>query len=159
MFKVLGRNIKLWIAAGGFYLLASVSLGAAEMSTEKLVIARSNLAPVVLAVEVANTPQSRSTGLMKRQRLALMSGMLFDFQKEQLVTMWMKNTYVSLDMFFIDKQGIIQKIVRRTKPQSMELIPSQIPVRAVLEVAAGFTDDHNIQVGDQVIYDIFSPIE
>ena len=76
---------------------------------------------------------------MYRKELPDGQGMLFDFKftREQPVTFWMKNTYVSLDMIFIHANGTIARIAENTEPLSENLVPSGGPVQAVLEVVAG----------------------
>src|SRR5262249_56848075 len=88
-------------------------------------------------VELAVSDAEREKGLMFRKEVPEGYGMLFDFKKDQQVTMWMKNTYVSLDMIFIRNDGRIARIAESTEPESEKIIPSGAPVRAVLEVVAG----------------------
>ena len=85
--------------------------------------------------------------------------MLFDFKVTQPVTMWMKNTPVSLDMLFITANGTIVNIVSGTQPFSLEYITSDGPVRAVLEVLAGTAKILGIHKGDRVVHDIFGATE
>jgi hypothetical protein len=73
-----------------------------------------------------------------------------------MVTMWMKNTLVSLDMIFIRKDGTIARIAANTQIESERIIPSGEAVRAVLEVAAGTAKKYGIAPGDKVGYPIFS---
>src|SRR6266403_1932904 len=73
----------------------------------------------------------------RSSRLLAGRGMLFDFKREQPVAMWMQNTYVSLDMIFIRDDGRIARIAESTEVLSERVIPSGVPVRAVLEVVAG----------------------
>ena len=70
--------------------------------------------------------------------------------------MWMKDTYIPLDMFFIDAKGIIRGIVERTTPFSEKLINSAIKVRAVLELNGGSATRFNIKVGDKIDYPLFT---
>ena len=91
----------------------------------------------VFDVEMAVTPQQRSTGLMYRKELAPGRGMLFDFEGEGPIAMWMKNTYVSLDMIFIRADGSIDRIAENTIPESLEPVVSGGEVGAVLELAGG----------------------
>ncbi|MGH6915784.1 MAG: DUF192 domain-containing protein [Geminicoccales bacterium] len=107
-------------------------------------------------VEVATTPEQRRRGLMFRETLEDDHGMLFDFERSAPVTMWMRNTYVSLDMLFIDADGRIHRIVTDTQPLSDAAIGSGRPVRAVLELRAGMTAELGIEPGDYVIHPIFS---
>lgn len=107
-------------------------------------------------VEVATTAEQRRHGLMFRETLEDDHGMLFDFERSAPVTMWMRNTYVSLDMLFIDADGRIRRIVTDTQPLSDAVIGSGGPVRAVLELRAGVTAELGIEPGDYVIHPIFS---
>jgi uncharacterized protein len=108
------------------------------------------------AVEMALTPEEQAKGLMFRRELPEGQGMLFDFQREQPATFWMKNTYVSLDMIFIRADGRILRIAENTVPLSETLVPSGGPVRAVLEVVAGTAAKLGIAAGDRVAHPIFS---
>ena len=108
------------------------------------------------AVELAVTPEEQARGLMFRRELPEGQGMLFDFQREQPATFWMKNTYVSLDMIFIRADGRILRIAENTVPLSEALVPSGGPVRAVLEVVAGTARKLGIAPGDRVAHPIFS---
>jgi uncharacterized protein len=102
------------------------------------------------AVELAANDADRSRGLMFRKELPDGHGMLFDFEREQPVSFWMHNTYISLDMIFIRNDGRILRIAESTEPLSDRLIPSGGPVRAVLEVIAGTAHKLGIEPGDRV---------
>ena len=108
------------------------------------------------AVEMAVTPEEQARGLMFRRELPEGQGMLFDFQREQPATFWMKNTYVSLDMIFIRADGSILRIAENTEPLSTRLVPSGGRVLAVLEVIAGTARKLGIAPGDRVAHPIFS---
>jgi hypothetical protein len=108
------------------------------------------------SVEVANTEAARRQGLMFVEHLPDGEGMLFDFYREQEISMWMKNTYIPLDMIFIRNDGRIAHIAENTKPLSTDVIPSGTPVRAVLEVAGGTAARLGIAEGDRVAFPIFS---
>lgn len=110
----------------------------------------------VFAVEMAVTPEQQAKGLMFRRELPEGQGMLFDFQKEQPTSFWMKNTYISLDMIFIRADGRILRIAENTVPLSEALVSSGGPVRAVLEVIAGTAKKLGIATGDRVAHPIFS---
>jgi hypothetical protein len=101
-------------------------------------------------VEVASEPKERAKGLMYRKTLAPDHGMLFDFGQPQQISMWMKNTHISLDMLFIDEAGVISTVAKRTTPFSERTIPSNAPVRYVLEINGGRADALGIHAGDQV---------
>jgi len=107
------------------------------------------------AVELATNDADRARGLMFRKQLPEGRGMLFDFQSAQLVSFWMHNTYISLDMIFIGSDGRILRISEDATPLSDQLIPSIYPVRAVLEVIAGTARKLGIAPGDRVAGAIF----
>ncbi len=101
---------------------------------------------------LAETPEQQQQGLMWIRQLPGDYGMLFLLGEPRPMTMWMKNTYVSLDMLFLDGAGRITHIVQRTTPESEAIISSNGEVSAVLELAAGETRRRGIVVGDRVIH-------
>jgi len=107
------------------------------------------------SVEMATNDAERARGLMFRKSLPEGHGMLFDFQTDQPVQFWMRNTYISLDMIFIKGDGRILNIAENATPMSDALIPSAGPVRAVLEVIAGTARKFHIVAGDRVTGSIF----
>jgi uncharacterized membrane protein (UPF0127 family) len=109
----------------------------------------------VFSVELAKTDAERARGLMYRRSLPEGEGMLFDFERDAPVSMWMRNTYVSLDMIFITSDGRILRIAESTEPLSERTIPSGGPVRAVLEVVAGTARRLGIAPGDRVGHPMF----
>lgn len=109
----------------------------------------------VFQVEVARTDEERATGLMWREFMDLDKGMLFNFEVERHVTMWMKNTRLSLDMLFIATDGRIATIAIHNKPYSTERIYSGVKVSAVLELLAGSTERLGIAPGDLVRHSVF----
>ena len=111
--------------------------------------------PVRFAVELAATAAARTRGLQHRSHLADNAGMLFDFETPQPVAMWMKDTYVPLDMLFIDNDGRITRVVEDTLPMSLTVIRSGGPARAVLELVAGTARLYGIRPGDRVRHSIF----
>ncbi len=106
-------------------------------------------------VELATTPEQRSYGLMFRESLADDHGMLFDFGHPQPVAMWMRNTYIPLDMLFIRADGQIGRIVQDAAPLSDTVLASGEPVRAVLELRGGLTAKLGIEPGDRIVYRLF----
>lgn len=107
------------------------------------------------SVQIADTPEKQAQGLMYVQSLPRDEGMLFSYPDEQPRSMWMKNTYVSLDMLFIRADGTIANVVQDTTPHSLTSIGSDGNVLAVLEINGGLTDELNIQAGDTVYHEIF----
>jgi uncharacterized protein len=106
--------------------------------------------PVVLNVEVADTEPERQHGLMFRRKLEPDRGMIFLFDGEQDITMWMKNTYISLDMVFINDDWHIAHIAEDTEPLSTAIIPSMRPASRVLEIAGGQAKKLGLATGDSV---------
>jgi uncharacterized membrane protein (UPF0127 family) len=114
---------------------------------------------VTIRAEIADTPQLRQRGLMFRKHLATDAGMLFDFGKPRPVHMWMKNTYVSLDMIFIRSDGTIIDIGANTVPLSETVVGVEVPVKGVLEVPAGTAARLGLKPGDRVLHPIFGNAE
>lgn len=110
----------------------------------------------VFAVELAKTEEQKATGLMHRKELAEGRGMLFDFAPEQPISMWMKNTFIPLDMIFIRADGRILRIAENTEPHSTKIIASGGPARAVLEVIGGTARKYGIAPGDLVAHPLFA---
>ena len=109
----------------------------------------------LFTVEIADTDLSRERGLMFRQRLPPERGMLFDFGQPKAVAMWMKNTYIPLDMLFIRSDGTIAYIAENTVPKTLDPIGVHEPVLAVLEVASGTAKRLGLRAGDIVYHRIF----
>lgn len=125
-----------------------------EVSTIEIV--RENKPSLTLKVEMADTYEKRARGLMYRASLPENDGMLFDFPTYGTINMWMANTSVSLDMFFIDKNGMITQIVEGTVPLSEERITSSHKTKAVLEMNAGSAKRLEIKTGDKINHAIFA---
>ncbi len=107
-------------------------------------------------VEMAVTPEQRAQGLMHRRRMAPNAGMLFDYDRQAgRASMWMKNTYIPLDMLFIKADGEIESIAERTVPHSLETISSKGPVHGVLELNGGTAARLGIAPGDIVEHRLF----
>jgi uncharacterized membrane protein (UPF0127 family) len=117
------------------------------------IVTKSGVIP--FTVEIAQTNEERQKGLMFRRELPDGKGMLFDFSPEQNVSMWMKNTLISLDMIFIRADGRILRIAENTPTESEKIIPSGGPVRGVLEVIAGTARRYGIEPGDRVAHPLF----
>ncbi len=103
-------------------------------------------------IEVAETEQQKSMGLMFRKVLPADTGMLFPYPKPQELTMWMRNTYIPLDMVFIRADGTIHRVAENTEPFSEDIVASKGNVTAVLELAGGVTRQLGIKPGDKVTH-------
>ena len=106
-------------------------------------------------VEMAVTRSQHRQGLMFRRSLPANSGMLFDYQIPTTITMWMKNTFIPLDMIFLGNDGHVTSISQRTIPHSETVIASRGRARAVLEVNGGTVSRLRIMPGDRVVHPIF----
>jgi uncharacterized membrane protein (UPF0127 family) len=101
-------------------------------------------------IEIAETPEEISKGMMYRNNLEANHGMIFLFDYEDQQSFWMKNTRISLDIIFINNNYQIVHIARHAIPYSKDPIPSMKPAKYVLEINAGYCDKHNINVFDYV---------
>jgi len=157
-FNLIGRNVRAWIAPAAIataFAVAFAGVGAQAASIQPLeIVTKSGVQ--VFSVEMATTEQEKETGLMYRKELADGKGMLFDFSPEQQVSMWMKNTFISLDMIFIRADGRILRIAENTEPQSTKIIPSGGLAKGVLEVIAGTAKKYGIEPGDRVAHPLFN---
>ena len=147
---------RLWIAlAAALAVWAFAGVGAKAASIQPLEIV-TKTGVQVFSVEVATTDQEKETGLMYRKELPDGKGMLFDFSPEQQISMWMKNTYISLDMIFIRADGRILRIAENTEPESTRIISSGGLAKGVLEVIAGTARKYGIAPGDRVAHPLFN---
>jgi len=105
---------------------------------------------VRIDIEIADTPAERTLGLSGRSFLPPNAGMLFIFDSPRPLAFWMKDTFISLDMVFVDDVKEIVSIARNTVPLSEAVIPSQGDAMYVVEVNAGFCDMHDIRAGDTI---------
>jgi uncharacterized protein len=155
-FNPVGWKMRSWIAlAAVAVLFVHMSAAAQAASIQPLeIVTKSGVQ--VFSVEMATTEQEKETGLMYRKELPDGKGMLFDFSPEQQVSMWMKNTYISLDMIFIRADGRILRIAENTEPESTRIIPSGGLAKGVLEVIAGTAKKYGIAPGDRVAHPLFN---
>ena len=149
------RAARVWLAVAliaVFAVLAGLQARAASFGTLEIA---TKSGVHIFAVEMATTDKEKETGLMYRRELADGKGMLFDFSPEQQISMWMKNTYISLDMIFIRADGRILRIAENTEPESTAIISSGGLARGVLEVPAGTAQKYGIAPGDRVSHPLF----
>lgn len=143
----------------GSPLLSACKGGAAAeeqliSALEPLVIDTSR-GPVTFQVEVADDEMERQNGLMFRKSLAPDRGMLFEFPDTAPRSFWMKNTYIPLDIIYIDPEGYIVSIAAMTTPHSEEGIPSRGLAKGVLEIAGGRAGELGIKPGDRIRHPFF----
>jgi len=135
-------------------LLLAPAIHAQDMALEPLEIITAS-GTHRFSVEVMRTDEQRARGLMYRRFMPEDRGMLFDFKREEPVAMWMKNTYLSLDMIFLDRSGKVVNVAEYTEPLSERIIPSAGPVLAVLEVNAGTARRIGLKAGDRLRHPLF----
>jgi uncharacterized membrane protein (UPF0127 family) len=105
---------------------------------------------VRIHVEIVRTPPNRARGLMYRKQLGAREGMLFVFDREEVHSFWMKNTYIPLDMIFISGAKKVVGVLENARPMTTEPLSVGVASRFVVEVNAGFANQHGIQVGTPV---------
>ncbi|MEZ5910372.1 MAG: DUF192 domain-containing protein [Hyphomicrobiaceae bacterium] len=138
----------------GAVMALRIDAAAADLRRDTLVI-ETRKGPQSFVIEVAETPEQKQMGLMFRRSLARGHGMLFPHEPPQIITMWMRNTYISLDMVFIGKDGRVTRIAERTEPFSERTISSESLAAAVLEIGGGEAERLGIREGDLVRHALF----
>jgi uncharacterized protein len=106
----------------------------------------------VFDVWLADSPGRQAQGLMFVRDLPDLRGMLFIHEQPKEISMWMKNTYIPLDMVFISEHGRIQQIIEQATPHSLAIIRSDKPARAVLEIAGGEARRLGLHPGQRVTH-------
>ena len=131
-----------------FFLFPACS--SATDATPHVVIRPQSGNPIHVSVEVADTQDKRQFGLMYRNELPEFSGMLFIFPHERVLSFWMKNTPLPLDIIYINTDFKVVHIAANTTPYSTAQIPSLLPAKYVLEVNGGFCQKKGVAAGDSV---------
>lgn len=108
-------------------------------------------------VWIADTPARQEQGLMFVRDLPSRQGMLFPEGSPQVAHFWMKNTYIPLDMVFVGADGRVAKIIASAKPFLLDILSSDVPVIAVLELRGGDAQVLGIAVGDRVSWKSAGP--
>ena len=107
---------------------------------------------ITFKVEVAKTIEERRTGLMYRKKLYNNEGMLFIFPREKIIQLWMKNTYIPLDVIFISENKVIVDIKKNMEKLSETIVKSKVKSRYALEFNAGLINKLDIEIGDKVLF-------
>jgi len=159
---MLNRSRRLFAVAACLLLaLGTVALAQPQRTEQRIVFPTAELTIESggklhkFTVEMADTDERRTLGLMYRTSMAADAGMLFDFKSDKPVSMWMRNTRIPLDMLFITREGRVLNIAQRTVPFTEHSISSEGPVRAVLELNGGTTERLGIKPGDRVLHPMF----
>jgi uncharacterized membrane protein (UPF0127 family) len=141
------RGVLPRLAVVGLMLFALIPVAAGSSETQSVLhTARGDFR---FTIEIADDNAERERGLMFRETIAPDAGMLFDFFQEQQVTFWMQNTHIPLDMVFIGADGLVKTIHANARPMDTTPIPSQVPVRFVLEIAGGRAAEIGLAPGDR----------
>ena len=107
---------------------------------------------ITFNVEVAKTIEERRSGLMYRKKLLNNEGMLFIFPQEKIIKLWMKNTYIPLDVIFISKNKVIVDMKKSMEKLSETIIESKVKSKYALEFNAGLINKLNIKIGDKILF-------
>ena len=159
MLSITRRKLIYLLPFGAIWVpLTSIAQGFATFNRSKLrVVTKSGKHEFI--VEIAVTDRQHAQGLMFRQSLAKNAGMLFDYKVPTSITMWMKNTFIPLDMIFIGNDGRVINVVQRAIPFSENVISSLGKARGVLEVNGGTASRLGIMPGDKILHRIFGNME
>lgn len=132
-------------------LLTSTSLFASNKKLKKtdITITRKDNTNINVNVEIAKKEEERNFGFMERKKIPEGTGMIFVFEKDQILSFWMKNTPHPLSIAYIDSKGVIRDIFDMT-PYSLSPIHSTVSVRYALEVPQGWYEKNNIKEGDSI---------
>ena len=126
-----------------------------DFPRSSLIIDTSGFACEHFEIFVASQRAAQARGLMFVREMPDEAGMLFIYASERLISMWMKNTLIRLDMVFMDRSGTVTHIARQATPGSLDTISSVQPALAVLEINGGLAERLGIQPGDRVRHPFF----
>lgn len=166
------RNVRIFV---GLFLLAAVSIGVYYLYIYKpekrvgllventgnsfnkegelaFLDGQTGDTVITIAIEKAETAEEHAIGLMYRREMQEGQGMLFIGDREEEKGFWMKNTYIALDIIYVNAGMEIVSIGKYAKPRSTETVPSGAPAQYVVEVVAGFCDKYGIGQGDKISF-------
>ncbi len=123
-----------------------------DLNKSSLIISTSKKTCYLLSIWVVHSAKEKARGLMYVRNMPEQSGMLFVYTESDQRSMWMKNTYIPLDIIFIKNSETISSIARNTEPLSLKNIRSTEPVNYVLEINAGMTKKMGIVPNDKVFW-------
>jgi len=144
------QGVRWLLVTAGLAVLALILIFAPFDAAGEEIVLKTSQGEHRITVEIADTPEARSRGLMFRETLADDRGMLFLYPAPREVSMWMKNTLIPLDMLFVSKDGRIVRVARNAQPHSLTTIPSGEPVIAVLEIGGGRSAALGVRAGDRL---------
>ncbi|WP_052726285.1 DUF192 domain-containing protein [Devosia epidermidihirudinis] len=144
---------KLARNAATIAVVAAIAMPLAACSDEGKLTLHTATGEYKFNVEVVDNDETRAQGLMFRQELAPDAGMLFDFKAERQVAFWMRNTFIPLDMIFVDAKGVVKNVHVNARPHDPTSIPSDGPVQYVLEIPGGRSVEIGLKAGDTMDHD------
>lgn len=104
-------------------------------------------------IEIADDEEERMYGMMYRKSMDPNTGMLFLMGEERMQSFWMKNTYVPLDIIYLNNKLEVVSVQKNAEPLNERSLPSEGPASYVLEVTGGFTDQFGIEKGTKIVYE------
>ena len=165
---MISRRLATWRSSLGLLLLAlyvaqPAAADAAEVAQLDRVFPRSTMQIATpdarlhnFKIWVADNDQRRARGLMFVKHIAEDEGMLFIYPQAMRASMWMKNTFIPLDMLFVAADGKVMQVVANTEPQSLKTIESDSDVTAVIELKGGTASKLRIAKGARVMHAAFA---
>ena len=152
--RMLALTGAVWCLAAWAQGTASISVDgrplAQDFTQSSLTIETSAFACEHFAIFVAEQSAQQARGLMFVREMPDDVGMIFVYPQERMLSMWMKNTLIPLDMLFMDGAGTLVHVAENATPGSLSTISSQRPARAVLEINGGLAERLGIRPGDRV---------
>lgn len=136
-------------AVATLFLVASTGAAGAACTPDKIDL-RGDFGSVSFTVIVADTNETRARGLMFVEKLPRFEGMLFIYEDTQPLAFWMRNTFIALDMLFLDERGEVRHIHQNAIPHDETPIQAPEPGLAVLEINGGMSKTLGLAVGDVV---------
>lgn len=147
---------KLYFLILIFFILTSfLSCKEKRLPSKDIIITRSDNTTILVNAEIAKSDEERNHGFMERKIIPDGTGMIFVYDKDLIMSFWMKNTPHPLSIAYIDSKGIIRNIYDMT-PFSLSPILSTVSVRYALEVPQGWYDKNNIKPGDRISLDFLN---
>ena len=139
-----------WIGLSAALAIIASQAVAEEVCRDDTVFLRGDWGSARFTVDVVDTPESRSRGLMFVEDMPTMAGMLFVYERAQSVSFWMKNTLIPLDMIFADEAGVVQRVHDNAVPGDLTSIPGGSGIRFVLEINGGMAERLGIDPGTEI---------
>lgn len=147
-------RLNLWQVAGGLIgviILAFIFIPTADqLAIDGTIYFETSVKEVPINVEVVKNSEERAKGLMYRKEMARDRGMLFIFDRQEIQSFWMKNTYLSLDLIFIDESKKVVGVLANVPPLNEQSRKIDQPSRYVLEANAGWALENQISIGTKI---------